>query len=151
MSGKAAAADPSTIRLVADGTALRAVIDDPARVEDSRYAIYLLRNGERVAVRGYTAEREATFAGPHPSGAYVAPALCPHAATDAPRQAHPPALTVAAPPGSAARKNSDIPDPEIVESIETLSARLRPDRIQRLDVRVGPLTYNLLTGKRRRG
>lgn len=151
MSEKAAVAGPSSIRLVADGTTLRAVIDDPACAEDSRYAIYLLRNGERVAVRGYTAEREATFAGPHPPGAYVATGFCHDAATDARRKAHSAALTLAAPPGSAARKNSDIPDPEIVESIDALSARLRPDRIQRLDVRVGPLTYNLLTGKRRRG
>lgn len=137
-------------RLLVEGNTLRCIIDDPARAHDTRYAVYLQRDGERIAVRGYTGEPQAAFPGPHRAGSYAVTAFCHDVGTDARRKAHSTPLTITPPPASS-RKSSDIPPPELVESIEMLPGRLRPDTIQRLDVRVGQFTYGLLTGKRRPG
>lgn len=141
----------TTIRLVADGDTLHAVIDDPAAAPDTRYAIYLNRNGERIATRGYAPEREARFAGPHAHGSYTATAFCHDVAADSRRKALSAPVALARPPLPPQRRSSDIPPAVTVESIDHLHAALRPDRIQRLDVPFGRLTYNLLTGKQRPG
>lgn len=145
------AAPTTTIRLAAEGDTLRAVIDDPTAAADTRYAVYLLRNGERVAVRGYAAEREARFPGPLAHGSYTATAFCHDVGTDTRRKAYSDKVSIARAPLPPQRRSSDIPPPTAVASIDALAASLRPDRIQRLDVGVGPLTYNLLTSKQRPG
>ena len=117
---------PASIRLVADGTALRAAIDDPSAATDTRYAIYLLRNGERVAVRGYAADHEARFDGPHVPGSYTATGFCHDVAADARRKAHSPALAVARPPMAAPRRPSYIPETETVESTRGLVSTPAP-------------------------
>jgi Heparinase II/III-like protein/Heparinase II/III N-terminus len=143
---------PATVRLVAEGDGLRAVIDDPAGAQDTLYAIYLLRNGERVAVRAYSTERDTRFAIPRPaSGAYVATGFCHDTVSNARRKAHSAPLQVAQPALPPAAGKTNLPAAERVDSIEALAAQLRPDRIQRLDVHIDGLDYGLLTGTRRRG
>jgi Heparinase II/III-like protein len=140
-----------TVRIAAEAGSMRVTIDDPAAAPNTRYAIYLVRNGERVAVRGYACDREARFLGPHAAGRYVATGFCHDVDTDVRRKAYSKPLAYSRPPPPPRPKDTEVPDPETVESIDALYAQLRPDLSQRLDVCVGKLKYCILTGEKRNG
>jgi hypothetical protein len=144
----ASTAPAVTVALQARDSALEATISDPRPPAGTQYAIYLLRDGERVATRGYTAAPQAVFAGPHRSGTYTATGFCLDPATGTKRKAHAAPLAVSSVAPARALK---LPPPITVTSVEALAEALRPDEAQRLDLVVDALTYSLVTGPRRPG
>ena len=119
---------------------------------DALYAFYLLRNGERVASRPYAPAPRAAFSDRWGPGTYAAKAFCRGAdGRIASCLSSPVVIDAAATPPPPARlaRHDRYPAPEPASSLQELSSRIDPDRVQRLDVNDGALTYCILKGKAR--
>lgn len=147
-------ATDAVVELRKVGDALEASVrhDAPA---DTVYAFYLYCAGERVAKRWYEADASARFAGPLPAGTYATLAFWRGPQGEAPTRQRSQAVViaaddaiagVAAPPKEPSQK---LPPPITAPSLQALGRLIRPREIQRIDIPIGPLTYNLLTAPKR--
>lgn len=133
--------------LIQLGDAFHAEIIDPSGSQDTKYAFYLVRDGKRVAIREYRKNgREAVFQGPHPNGTYRVTGFCFDGAEDAKRISYSDSLCI-----SRAAKSAIIPQPEFVASVKRFTDRLNAGDVQRFDIKIGSMTYNLLKGVFREG
>ncbi len=140
----AAAAAPA-VELQRRGTALEASVHTAA-LPGTTYAFYLYRGDERVATRWYDERAVAVFDSPLPAGSYSALAFCRGPDGHAPTKIRSARLLVAAGDAAVPKLASQtLPPPLTAASVDAIGGLIRPRSIQRLDVKVGPLTYNLLT------
>jgi Heparinase II/III-like protein len=137
--------------LARNGNSFIVAISDPDSPAETTYAVYLLRNGSRVAVRGYAAGRRAVFEDTSGPGVYAAKVFRRNGADVT--SVHSPLLRIDGDPGAADRRADEerlhgYPPARDIPSLDALAEQVDPEAMQRFDVRHGPFTYSLVKSRR---